>query len=616
MKLLLRLFIVFTALVIVPQSYAQYDLNGNGTIDLPMTLVDGEQLRWFGQDLTTDEVFQMGLFGHPSYQVSIGQWISTDTINRVYVSKNKFGDFNLFNDADDVSYILGQSHENATVILGRDIDSSGILDAALVNGERSKWAWKLSFDPLSGKSKKRRILYGSKRYIPFLFRARGRVDSLGILQVRGKRSKIQYRSLRGRRKRRIRLRGFVPPKEQPVLIRGANGRDNFGFTENKIFLTVSNRGRKDAVDISIPEGGSILVGDFDLNGKDNVAVFSEGKIIFTDGETKRLSDENIKPLNSKQAGSYKESDISPTIAATKTPTVTPVNTAIPSSSPTITPTPTATHTVALTATPSYTFTPIPTWTLQPTFTSFPTYTPTQTSTATTTPTFTPTPTATPTRGAFISTWKTNNTGGVSNSDQITLPLESSGDYNFTVDWGDGNSSTITKAAWDIDNTIATHTYSSAGVYTVSITGTIEGFRFNNGGDKTKIVDIKQWGVLRVGNGKEYFYGCSNLNSTAVDTLDLTGTTRLWAMFRGASLFNGDIGKWDTSGITNMQLMFSGASSFNQYIGGWDTSNVESMWTMFSNASSFNQNISKWDTSSVTNMGNMFKGAPTDISQVG
>lgn len=233
MKLLLTLFIVFTALLVVPPSYAQFDLNGNGTIDLPMTLVDGEQLRWFGQDLTTDEVFQLGLFGHPSYQVSIGHWTTVNTINRVYIRKNKFGGFELFSD-DDLStgFQLGQSHDQATVILGRDIDSSRLLDAALINGERSKWAWKFSFDPLSGKSRKRRILYGSKRHIPFLFRARGKSDSLGLLKVRGKRSKIFYRPLRGRRKRRIRLKGFTPPKKQPLLIRGVNGRDGFGFTND------------------------------------------------------------------------------------------------------------------------------------------------------------------------------------------------------------------------------------------------------------------------------------------------------------------------------------------------------------------------------------------------
>ncbi|NOQ37759.1 hypothetical protein GQ472_02615, partial [archaeon] len=43
---------------------------------------------------------------------------------------------------------------------------------------------------------------------------------------------------------------------------------------------------------------------------------------------------------------------------------------------------------------------------------------------------------------FNSTWNTSK-AGVSNATTIKLPLESSGTYNFTVNWGDGNSSTVT-----------------------------------------------------------------------------------------------------------------------------------------------------------------------------
>ena len=46
---------------------------------------------------------------------------------------------------------------------------------------------------------------------------------------------------------------------------------------------------------------------------------------------------------------------------------------------------------------------------------------------------------------FISTWKTDNEG-VSLSNQIFLNLDSSGTYNFVVDWGDGSSDEIT--TWD------------------------------------------------------------------------------------------------------------------------------------------------------------------------
>ena len=41
------------------------------------------------------------------------------------------------------------------------------------------------------------------------------------------------------------------------------------------------------------------------------------------------------------------------------------------------------------------------------------------------------------------------------------------------------------------------------------------------------------------------------------------------MFRLASHFNSDIGRWDVGNATNMSGMFAGASHFNRVIGGWD-----------------------------------------------
>jgi flagellin-like protein len=124
-----------------------------------------------------------------------------------------------------------------------------------------------------------------------------------------------------------------------------------------------------------------------------------------------------------------------------------------------------------------------------------------------------------------SVWKTDNAGDT-NDNQIKLPLESDGDYNFTVFWGDGTNNTITE--WDDLN--VTHTYPVAGTYEVNITGTIQGFRFNGAGDRLKILEITEWGPLNVGNNGAYFRMCENLDVTAEDALDLTGTTNLYMMF--------------------------------------------------------------------------------------
>jgi surface protein len=241
------------------------------------------------------------------------------------------------------------------------------------------------------------------------------------------------------------------------------------------------------------------------------------------------------------------------------------------------------------------------------------------------------PLATP----FVSTWDTTlNTIGSSSANQIQLPLESSGTYSFTVDWGDGSPiDTIT--VWNDPLTL--HTYAAIGVYTITITGQIEGFIFNNTGDRNKLLSVSSWGSdFRLGNSTSYFFGCTNLDLSGVsDVLDLTGTldmsdtfrnctslttvnnmdlwntssvTNMVSMFFNATSFNQPIGTWNTSSVMDMGGMFDSATSFNQPIGTWDTSSVGFMSNMFGNATSFNQPIGTWDTSFTTDMNNMFQNA--------
>src|SRR5690606_26464539 len=85
---------------------------------------------------------------------------------------------------------------------------------------------------------------------------------------------------------------------------------------------------------------------------------------------------------------------------------------------------------------------------------------------------------------FITTWKTD-----AHDESITIPVNSlvTG-YNYSVDWGDGN----TSAGQTGD---ATHTYASPGTYTVSITGNFPAIRLGGAGTAVadKLVSIEQWG---------------------------------------------------------------------------------------------------------------------------
>ena len=127
---------------------------------------------------------------------------------------------------------------------------------------------------------------------------------------------------------------------------------------------------------------------------------------------------------------------------------------------------------------------------------------------------------------FLTEWTVS---GDTTARTITLPLiqnrtEGALAYNCIVDWGDGTA-TSTVTTYNDANRI--HTYASNGTYQVKITGTMEGWSFNNGGDKLKITKVVNWGVSGVFNGFKYllggFYGCTNLTSIGTGKILASGT---------------------------------------------------------------------------------------------
>ena len=198
--------------------------------------------------------------------------------------------------------------------------------------------------------------------------------------------------------------------------------------------------------------------------------------------------------------------------------------------------------------------------------------------------------------AFITTWKTDNEG-VSDDNQITITTTTS-NQNYTVDWGDDSQDAGVTAG-------ITHTYSSAGTYTVSISGDFKNIQFGTNTDNKKLLSIEQWGEGQWSTMYSAFYGCTNLVSNAIDVPDLSQVTNMSRMFYGAGVFNGDISQWDVSNVTDMSWMFVAAEAFNGDISQWNVSNVTDMSKMFAHTKVFNRNISQWDVSSVTNMYAMF-----------
>ena len=212
-------------------------------------------------------------------------------------------------------------------------------------------------------------------------------------------------------------------------------------------------------------------------------------------------------------------------------------------------------------------------------------------------------------GSFISSWNTANTStGSSASNQIKLPIFSGGTYNFSVNWGDGSTSNITA----YNQLEVTHTYAVSGVYTISIKGTLVGWKFNNTEDKLKLLSIYQWGCLKLANSGNsgYFYGCTNLTlNTVIDVLNLTGVTTLNSLFTNCTSLTtiNRINEWNVSSITSMNSTFNGCTNFNSPLSNWNTSSNTDFNNFLISATSFNQDISNFSFASVTTATNFMAG---------
>ncbi len=200
---------------------------------------------------------------------------------------------------------------------------------------------------------------------------------------------------------------------------------------------------------------------------------------------------------------------------------------------------------------------------------------------------------------FLTTWETTLPN---QTISIHVSVHSGG--TLTIDWGDGSTATSV-----ITNGVQSHTYATAGLYRVTMTGDLSQINLGDSDSTpTLLHSINQWGDIRWSTMSSAFRDASKMTYNATDAPNLSQVTDMSNMFTRASAFNGDLSDWDTSSVTSMRAMFSEASAFNGDLSDWDISSVKTMSDMFNSAREFNADISGWNTSSVTTMSYMFQDA--------
>lgn len=219
-----------------------------------------------------------------------------------------------------------------------------------------------------------------------------------------------------------------------------------------------------------------------------------------------------------------------------------------------------------------------------------------------------------------------------------------GNINAKIDWGDGQTQTVTQVpTWlgytggtSISNAGIRHTYATIGTYTVTISGYVQNFGFTNPGQFADVRDlntfkyqryrmsIQTWGYLGietlVAAHIDIMYEKplgsrdvpSRLPETVVNTSYMFKHTYADDQMWGTSL-NNIVSGWNVSNVRNMSQMFfrvrggaNGAIPFNPDLSSWNVSSVQDFSNMFYFASNFaGIGLQNWDVSSATNMSGMF-----------
>ena len=233
----------------------------------------------------------------------------------------------------------------------------------------------------------------------------------------------------------------------------------------------------------------------------------------------------------------------------------------------------------------------------------------------------------------IDTTRSGSTGAT----QFLVPFTNFGTYSCTIDWGDSSSDVIT--AWN--QAQATHTYATGGVYTVTVTGTCQGFKPYNHADRNKITEFITFSCAGAGitsmsdmfrdmthvasfgevvdtsavtSFQSCWYGCSGMTATPDtsnwDTSSVTSFAFCWLNCSGMTL-PPDTSNWDTSAVTSFAYCWQGCSGMISPpdTSNWDTSSVISFQNCWFGCSGMTAtpDTSGWDTSSVTSFQSCWYG---------
>jgi len=265
----------------------------------------------------------------------------------------------------------------------------------------------------------------------------------------------------------------------------------------------------------------------------------------------------------------------------------------------------------------------------------------------------------PQNADFIITVKTNetdNTGAPTpNPTQFVYPLYIDGAAvaSGTINWGDGSTTAVPVIVYPLPS----HTYSAAGIYTVTFSGTFSGINLQAGNiygsEPFKVLSVENWGTGATWltwhglfyKGKNIAINATDIPNTAAVTdiqsafqglINLTGTlanvylpnvtdgsyafygslngnlntpgwylpacTTLEGTWADCPAYQGNgLESWVINSVTTLEDTWYNDVLFNGYINKFNTSNCTTLRRTLYHCETFNRPLDRWNTGSVTTM---------------
>lgn len=149
---------------------------------------------------------------------------------------------------------------------------------------------------------------------------------------------------------------------------------------------------------------------------------------------------------------------------------------------------------------------------------------------------------------------------------FTIPTFGGG-YNYDVKTSDGQ--TFSGVTGNLTITFP----DASTLYDISISGDFPRIYFNNGSERLKIKDIKQWGDIEWTSMERAFFGCSNMTCTATGIPKFNNGISLAYAFGSSSINPDNIALWEWSKVGDLNRAFMNNTTFNQNISNLDFSGI-------------------------------------------